>query len=422
MLQSDSREEGAICPHLGHVYNPFESPQLDNPYPFYVQARSEEPVFFSELLQAWVVTRYEDIRSVLLRPDIYSSKDTMRSAAPWAPEVFQILAGDEAISIPTFVNSDGKEHQRFRMPLNQAFLPARIKAMEGTIRTVAHRLIDTFYEERHADLITSFAGPLPQEIILRMFGISQADIPMCKRWSDDTQALVNEPLSLERQIECAHSLLDFHKYMSALIEERRANPGDDVVSYLHTVQYDPVRPLNGPETVITLTGLLIAGHETTTGLIGTALYLLLSQPECWQYICRQPETIPEAVEEALRFDTPVPAFYRTALKEAQIGGVTIPEGALLSLNYASANRDEKRFAYADQFDLKRSPNQHLAFGHGPHFCLGAPLARLEVRIALEALSQRLPRLRLRLPQKLSYTPNLMLRSIKRLTVAWDVSS
>src|SRR5438045_3686495 len=191
MLKPDDAQPGEVdCPHLGQLYNPLEGPQLDNPYPFYTQARSEEPVFFSERLQAWVVTRYDDVRSVLLQPDIFSSKDTLRPVVTWVPEVFQVLARSDAAAVPSIINTDGREHLRFRTPLNQAFLPARLKAMEGTIRAVAHRLVDTFDEEGHTDLVAHFAGPLPQEIILRLFGIPYVDIAQCKHWSEDTHALI----------------------------------------------------------------------------------------------------------------------------------------------------------------------------------------------------------------------------------------
>jgi len=216
-------------------------------------------------------------------------------------------------------------------------------------------------------------------------------------------------------------MVAFHEYMAALAEKRSAHPGEDVVSCLLTVHYDEEQPLTKAEVVATLTGVLLAGHETTTNAIGMAVYLLLSQPERWQRVCRHPEDIPSAVEEVLRFDSAVPTFYRTALQEAQVGGVTIPAGDLLLLAYASANRDEVRFANAEQFDLHRSPNQHLAFGHGVHFCVGAPLARIEGRIAVEVLSQRLPQLRLQPHQQLSYAANLMFRGLTHLTVAWSVT-
>jgi len=281
------------------------------------------------------------------------------------------------------------------VPLNQAFLPARLKSMEGEIHAVANRLIDGFSSGGKADLVAQFAVPLPLEIVLALFGIPQTDTDQCKRWSDEAHALTASPLPPQRQLACAQSFVALQHYLADLVEKRRRAPGDDVVSCLLTIRPEGARPLDMAEMVVTLLGVLLAGHETTTNLIGTALYLLLSQPERWRHLCAHPKALPLVIEEVLRFDAPVQTFYRTALREVQVGDTTIPAGALLLLAYGSANRDEAQFSHPDQFDLRRSPNRHLAFGYGTHFCVGAPLARLEGRIALEVLSQRLPQLRSR---------------------------
>jgi cytochrome P450 len=220
-------------------------------------------------------------------------------------------------------------------------------------------------------------------------------------------------------VACAKSFVALQHYLAQLIEERRQNLGDDVVSTLLTVRPEGAEELSLPQLVITLLGVLLAGHETTTGLIGIALYLLLRSPERWQYLHAHPEEIPTILEEILRFDTSVPMFYRTAMQETQVGEVTIPAGAILLLVYTSANRDEDQFSDPTVFNMQRSPNHHLAFGHGIHFCIGAPLARIEGRVALEILSQRLPNLHLSPPdQQPAYTPNLQFRRIQKLFVRW----
>ncbi|WP_433206443.1 cytochrome P450 [Nocardia sp. CA-107356] len=414
---SDSHAAKVDCPHLGKLFNPLVEPQLNNPYPFYARARKEEPIFFSDLLGAWVLTRYDDVVSILRQPDIFSSRDVLRPVASWASEVFQILANDSAMLVPVVVNTDGKEHSRFRTPLKQAFLPSRVKAMEETIRTVAGRLVDAFYEEGGTDLVANFTGPLTQEVILRMFDIPQEDIAQCKRWSDDYLDLISAPLALERQLECAHSVVAFNAYMADLAEKRSKRLGEDVVSCLLASHDDKARPLSRAEVVANLAGVLMAGHETTTGMLSSALYRLLSPPGRWRHVCMNPRIIPSAIEEALRFDG-ANCFYRTALRDVQVGGIFIPEGSLLLLASASANHDEAHFENAEQFDLGRSPNQHLAFGHGTHYCVGASLGRLEGRIAVEVLSQRLPDLRLQPDQQISYRPNLLGRRLDQLIVTW----
>ena len=385
---------GTHTTDFGQAYNPFQEPMLSDPFPFYEQARTEAPVFFSPHLNCWVITRFADIRSILARPDIFSSKDTLRPVVEFTPEVLGIIFKEGYGFLPNITNTDGSEHDRFRVPLNRAFLPAHLKQMESQIRSVAHRLVDDLMQHDQAEIISQFAVPFPAEIILSMYGIPQKDLARCKQWSDDAHALTATPLPPAQQVACAKSFVALQHYLAQLIEERRQNPGNDVVSMLLTVRPEGAKELSLSEMVITLLGVLLAGHETTTGLISIALYLLLRSPQRWQYLHTHPEEIPTILEEVLRFDAAVPTFYRTALQDTQVGEVTIPAGAFLLLVYASANRDEDQFSDPAVFDMQRSPNHHLAFGHGIHFCVGAPLARMEGRVAMEFLSQRLPDLHL----------------------------
>jgi cytochrome P450 len=406
--------------HLGQEFAPLQAPQLENPYPFYARARREEPVFFSEALQAWIVTRYDDVRAVVGQPDIFSNKDTLRPVVQFTPETFQELSKGFGF-LPVITNTDGEEHMRFRTPLNQAFLPARMRAMESDIRTVANRLIDGFYKDGKAEIISQFTGPLPQEIILRLFDVPLTQLAQYKQWCDDIKALTMSPLTPERQLECARSFVAFQHAVAGLVEERKHSSKDDVISCLANVHHNPAKPLSVPEIVNTAMGTILAGHDTTTSLLGTALYILLGTPHLWQTLCEHPENIPNAVEEVLRFDSSVHLFFRTALREVTIGRVTIPEGAFLLVSYASANHDETQFKDAEKFDLHRSPNHHIAFGYGTHFCVGAPLARLVSRIALESLVQRLPHLRLKADQNIYHIPQLAFHGLARLEIEWDVT-
>lgn len=404
--------------HLGQEFAPLKAPQLDNPYPFYARARREEPVFFSEELNAWVVTRYDDVRTVVAKPDIFSSKDVLRPVVQFTPETFQELSKGFGF-LPSITNTDGEEHMRFRTPLNQAFLPARMRAMEGEVREVANRLIDAFYQDGKAEIISQFTGPLSQEIILRLFDISLTQLAQYKQWCDDIKALTMSPLTPERQVACARSMVAFQHAVASLAEERKQSPKEDVISCLATVHHNPERPLSVPEIVNTAGGTILAGHDTTTSLLGTALYILLGTPRLWPELCAHPENIPTTVEESLRFDGSAHLFFRTALREFTIGGVTIPEGAFLLVSYASANHDEARFTNAEQFDIHRSPNHHIAFGYGVHFCVGAPLARLISRVALEELTRRLPQMHLKPDQAIHHIPQLALHGLARLEAEWS---
>jgi cytochrome P450 len=401
----------------------FEQVHSSDPYPLYTLARKEEPIFFSPQIGAWVVMRYSDVRSILLQPEIFSSKDALGPVLDYPPEVYAILSTGYPLG-PHTVTCDGTEHMRFRTPLNTSFAPSKIKAMEPAIRTTANRLVDEMLKENEGDLIAHFARPLPLEVIFLLLGLPKKDIAQCKRWIDDFDAITSMPLPppLGRQIECAKSAVALQHYFAARIEERRQYPGDDVISHFLTIRYGNEKPLSDAEIVNALMAALIAGHETTIDMLGNGLCLLLSQPEHWQMLREHPELIPNAVEEILRYDTSVQTFFRTALKATEIGGVQIPEGALVLLAYGSANRDEAQFPEADQFDITRAPNRHIAFGQGVHFCAGAPLARLEGRIALEVLSQRLPHLRLKPNQIYMRRPSRILRGYRALLAVWDLET
>jgi len=225
-------------------------------------------------------------------------------------------------------------------------------------------------------------------------------------------------LDEERQIACAQSTVAFQHYLAGPLAERREDPHDDLVSTLLLFSTPGVDPLTENELVILLQGLILAGHESTTNMIGTGLLLLLEQPERWQMLCEHPEYIPQTIEEILRFDAPIQMFARVTTQEVTIGGVTLPEEASLLLIYGSGNRDEAMFSGAEEFQLQRASNHHLAFGHGVHFCVGAALARLEGRIAFEVLCQRLPSLRLVAGQQLSHIPTLLFRGYEHLMVGW----
>ena len=401
---------------LGAFYHPLHGEQLENPYPFYARARKEEPIFFSPDLNTWVVTRYDDVLSILNQPDIFSSKDALRPVVTFSPAVFAELSKGYRL-VPNVVDSDGKEHARFRNAVAQAFAPKRVKQLEPFIKEVVTSLIDAFINDHKAELISQLAYPLPLEVALFLIGVPKEDMAFTKKLSDRTSMLVNSPLPEEQQVECARDFVTFQHYFIGLVNERRSAPREDLISDLLETPAGE-RPFDDTQFANLLTSMVIAGHETTTQLIGNGLALLLEHPERWQTLCAHPERIPQAIEEILRYDAPVHAFFRTTTREVTVGGITFPAETLLMVVFGSANRDETRFPRADQFDMQRSPNRHLAFGYGIHFCIGAPLAREQGQIALETLCQRLPNLRLAPEQTLSHAPVLRQRGYRRLDVAW----
>ena len=409
--------DGTASGSLGALYHPLYGEQLENPYPFLARARREEPIFFSPDMNAWVVTRYDDVVAILSQPDIFSSKDALRPVVSYTPAVFAELSKGYPL-VPNMIDSDGQAHTRFRNAANKAFTPARIKKLEPFIREVATRLVDAFADDHQAEIISQLAYPLPLEIVLFLIGIPKEDMAMAKKLSDNLAMFISSPLAEEQQVEYARDFVTFHHYFVRLVNERRQSPKEDLISDL--LETPPgEKPFDDAQFANLLTSLLIAGHETTTQLIGNGLALFLEQPEeRWQVLCERPELIPQAVEEILRYDSPVHAFFRTAMQEATVGGVTFPEGASVMVVFGSANRDETQFPHADQCDLQRTPNRHLAFGYGVHYCLGAFLARKQGQIAFEILCQRLPGLRLAPGQTLTHAPVLRQRGLNRLDVVW----
>jgi cytochrome P450 len=401
---------------LGALYHPLEGEQLENPYPFYARARKEEPIFFSPELDTWVVTRYDDVQTVLSQPDTFSSKDALRPVVKYFPAAFAELSKGYPL-VPVTINSDGEEHIRFRNAVSKAFAPKRIKQLEPFIKEVTTSLIDAFIHDHKAELVSQLAYPLPLEVALLLIGVPKEDMALAKKWSDSENMFVSYSLSEERQVECARDIVSFQHYLIGLVNERRSAPKEDLISDL--LETSPgEKPFNDAQFASLLSTTVIAGHETVTQLIGNAFALLLEQPERWQALCAHPEHIPQAIEEVLRYDAPVHAFFRTTTREVTLGGIKFaPETSLLVV-FGSANRDETQFSQADECDIQRSPNRHLAFGYGVHFCIGAFLARKEVQIALETFCQRLPNLRLAPQQALSHIPSIRQRGFTRLEVVW----
>ncbi|WP_437929083.1 cytochrome P450 [Sorangium sp. So ce291] len=410
------------CPvsRLGEEFNPFHGAQLEDPYPFYARARREEPVFYSPLTRMWHVTRYDDIIAVLKDPARFSSAQSVNVPLDLTPETREAVRASY-LSRSSLTNNDPPSHTQIRRMVNKAFAARQNADLEARVRAIAASLIDRFAARGAADLVSELAFPLPMRTILSVFGAPEDDLAKLKQWADDWIALVAIQLTPEQQREVVGRLLESERYWTRLIEERRARPLDDLLSDLvkASQEEEPRVPLL--QLINACAVLVLAGHETTTNLLGLCVYRLLSLPDQLRLVREDPANIPRAVEETLRADTSVQALMRTTTEPVEIGGVELPKGATLALTFASANHDEAYFHDAARFDLRRQDlTRHIAFGHGIHFCVGAPLARLEVRVALELLLQRLPGLRLAPDQELSYVVNPIHRGLRALKIAWDV--
>lgn len=406
---------------LGSEYHPLLSPQLEDPHPFLARARREEPVFFSPALGCWVVTRHADISAVVADPARFSSAESITvGSATMPPEVISVLMNGYPL-VPSLVDNDPPAHTRFRGLVSKAFTGRRLTEKEPFIRSLIDELIQSFQHEGRTDLFLRFAHPLSSGIIAEILGIPSEDIHRFRRWSDDLSTVLAVHGPVEHQVECARGVVDFQRYLASALEERKTAPREDLFSDIITGSQAMTPPMSMAELVSLLMQVHFAGHETTAGLIVGAVELLLHNPDQLKALREDPSLVSGAVEEAVRMVSPVHAMFRTALEDVEIGGVSIPKGAHIRIVYASANRDEARFHEPDRFDIRRPDiKKHLAFGHGLHFCIGAPLARLEARLALEALLPSLPELRLVPGQTPGFLKSVTVRRHESLEVAWDV--
>ncbi|MDP4702611.1 MAG: cytochrome P450 [Ilumatobacteraceae bacterium] len=366
---------------------------LECPYPYYERVREEAPVHQTPL-GFWAVSRYEDVLSVVRNPEMFSSLAQSNSfVTPPPPEVIEI-AKQGYPRVNTLLSNDPPSHTQFRNLVNKAFLPKRVAQLEDSIRKIANDLVDAFINDSKVDLVEQFAVGLPLTVIADALGVDRADMPKFKKWSDDSVAPLSGMLTPERQIECAHSRIEFQKYMVDRVHEREENLRDDLLSDLVQARFDSGERagegMTMPEMLDVIAQLLVAGNETTTKLIAAATLMLVENPEQMAKVRADHSLIPNLVEEALRMEAPVQMLPRFTKDDVEVGGVVIPKGSVVMAMYGCANRDGAKYPNPDMFDIERdNARTQLAFGQGPHFCVGAALARSEARIAFELLLSRL---------------------------------
>jgi cytochrome P450 PksS len=385
---------------------------------FYAQLRAEEPVcrvVLPDGQSVWLLTRYEDVAAALKDPRLVKDKRaalTPDQAArqPWVPAMFRPLERN-------MLDVDAPDHTRLRALVHKAFTPRLVEEMRTRIQGLTEALLDGAQARGRMELIRDYALPIPTTVIAQMLGVPVEDRHRFHRWS---RVIVASNPSGWRMVRAIPSAVAFLRYIRKLVKSRRAHPEEDLVSALVGAEEDGEQ-LNEDELVAMIFLLLVAGHETTVHFIGNATRALLEQPSEKARLQNDPELAASAIEELLRHSGPLEtATERYAREDLRISGVAIPRGALVYAVIASANRDERQFEKPDRLDLSRQPNRHLAFGLGVHYCLGAPLARLEGQIAILALLRRFPDLRLAVPaEALRWRRSLVLRGLETLPVEFS---
>jgi cytochrome P450 len=356
------------------------SPEFrEDPYPFYAKLRKEAPVCQVDPHGLWAVSRYEDIITVFKDPELFSSSSLRISAEPaW---LGRSHPGSEGMNL-----QEPGPHARLRSLVSRAFTNSVVGRMEPFARDVASRLVDMMFQSETVDFLSDFALSMPASLMALLLGVDPSQQKKFKRWSDDLSGVVIvSPDDLVRQAEVRQSMEEVETYIQALVEQRRAKPGvDDLVTDLLRVQENGAG-LTDREIMSFIVLLLVAGLETTTYLLSHMALILAKNPEWFDRLRSNDVLINPFIEEVLRYEPPDHCQMRIATRETTLGGVKLPAGAPVLLLLASGLRDESQYPDADQFNPERGGQANLAFGHGIHFCLGAPLARMEARVALDTI-------------------------------------
>jgi cytochrome P450 len=383
-------------PQVVDRFDRFHPEHVQDPYPLYERVRGRPP-FLDPELGMWIVSGYDDVRVVLSDHDRFSSDFNLRSPQVPAPEVAAVLAtGHPEVHI--LVNQDPPAHTGMRALISGAFSPRRVRLLTPAVQRLADELIGSFADRGHADLIGELAWPLPLQVVCELLGLPVADATRIRAWVDALAVLTSYGAPVADQVAAAHESVAFENYLAEFVASRRAEPRDDLTSELVS-STDPA--VTDAQMISLLVSLVFAGHETTANLIGNTLVRLLSQD-------RPAEADVEAeVEATLRDDPPVQGMFRRSRAQVELGGATIPAGAMIFALIGSANRE-----------CPAGP-PHLAFGRGVHYCVGAQIAKVEARIAIDALLTRLPGLRLAAGFTPPYLANLMHRGPRRLDAQWD---
>ncbi len=392
-------------------------PNVQDPFPLYTWLRDHDPVHWSESLNAWVITRYEDVARVFDRPETFSSDRFRKIDERYVSQRPAVRAVAEVLG-HWLVFRDPPDHDRLRRLLQSSFTPKQLESSRERVQRTVDALLDRVVPRGTMDFIRELAFPLPAIVIAGLVGAPEQDLEAIKTWSDRLAAYLGGAVD-ERDnfADASAGVAGLADYFGVLLRDRERHPRDDLMSLLLRAEHEGDH-LTRDEVVANCILLLFAGHETTTNLLGNGLFHLLRHPAQAALLRADPGLLHGAVEELLRYDGPVPATVKVATEDVTWHGRTIRRGDMVVPSMAAANRDPKQFPDPDVLDVRRQPERHVAFAAGMHFCLGAWLARLEARIVLDTVFRRLPQLVLTLTEP-RWKPMLFLRGLEALPLAWE---
>ena len=403
----------------------FAPATIANPYPYFAQLREEDPVHWNEKYEVWVISRYEDLIWIARHPEVFSSQVFKNDPRPPYPEVDESDLGlyeyVRKYQAERFIQHDRPEHTDMRKVIHGWFNPKSMEEWRPMVQSAIQHLLDEAEERGRLDVMADFATPLPVLVIAQMLGLPWQDREFMRKLAIKTLFLNRTESGRLRTY--VQGVKEMNEYLAPLVEERIANPGDDLLSVLCSGERSGV--FTREQVLANANLLLVAGHETTINLICNGTLSFIRHPDQWEVLKRGggqelPSLIVRATEECLRYDAPVKSIQRIASEDVEIGGKVIRKLDRVRWFISSANRDPEKFAEAERFDITRWPNQHVAFGSGVHHCLGATIARLEGQEAFKALAERFPSLHLDVPEEdLEYQPSINFRSLKTLPVSWN---
>ena len=391
---------------------------IQHPFPVYRWLRDQAPVYWSESLTAWVVTRYADVVDVFGNPQTFSSDRFRRIDERYASQRPAVQAVAEVLG-HWLVFRDPPDHDRLRGLLQSSFTPKTLESSRERIQRTADTLLDRVVARGTMDFIREVAFPLPATVIAGLMGAPEDDLEAIKAWSDRLASYLGGAVDARDNFtEASAGVAALVRYFDALLRERERQPSDDLMTLMLRAEHQGDR-LTHDEVVANCVLLLFAGHETTTNLLGNGLFHLLRHPAQAALLRADPSLLHHAVEELLRYDGPVPATVKIATEDRSWHGRTIRRGDMVMPFMASANRDPRQFPDPDTLDVCRAPERHVAFAAGMHFCVGAWLARLEARIVLDTVFRRLPDLELA-SVEVRWKPMIFLRGLESLPLRWTV--